>query len=204
MRKEIQLIFASNNAHKLDEVRRILAPLQVLSLREIGFEGDIEETGTTLEQNSRIKAQVVVDWLQDKQLAASKDCCVFADDTGLEIEALGGQPGVYTARWAGEPACDANNRRKALAELAGQNNRNARFRTVVTVIGAGLNTQVEGIVRGMMATEEKGDGGFGYDSLFMPEGYDKTFAELPAQIKNTISHRARAMEKLKELLYSIA
>jgi len=204
MRKEIQLIFASNNAHKLDEVRRILAPLQVLSLREIGFEGDIEETGTTLEQNSRIKAQAVVDWLQDKQLAASKDCCVFADDTGLEIEALGGQPGVYTARWAGEPACDANNRRKALAELAGQNNRNARFRTVVTVIGAGLNTQVEGIVRGMMATEEKGDGGFGYDSLFMPEGYDKTFAELPAQIKNTISHRARAMEKLKELLHSIA
>ena len=198
----MQLIFASNNAHKLDEVRRILAPLLVLSLREIGFEGEIDETGTTLEENSRIKAQTVVDWMNGQRLTTNdqRPYIVFADDTGWEIEALGGEPGVYTARWAGEPACDANNRRKALAELAGKDNRRARFRTIVTVIGAGFNTQVEGEVRGTMDTEEKGDKGFGYDPLFIPEGYDKTFAELPAEIKNSISHRARAMEKLKKLL----
>ena len=192
----MKLVFASNNAHKLEEVRRILSPLEVLSLREIGFEGEIDETGATLEENSRIKAEAVVAFLRDEATI------VFADDTGLEIEALNGAPGVYTARWAGEPACDANNRKKALTELDGKDNRRARFRTVVTVIGGGLNTQVEGEVRGTMATEERGDGGFGYDALFIPEGYDKTFAQLPAEVKNQISHRARAMEELRKVLSS--
>ena len=191
----MKLVFASNNSHKLEEVRRILSPLEVLSLREIGFEGEIDETGATLEENSRIKAEAVAAFI-------GKDAIVFADDTGLEIEALGGEPGVYTARWAGEPACDANNRKKALEELEGQSNRRARFRTVVTVIGGGMNMQVEGEVRGIMGTEEKGDKGFGYDPLFIPDGYDKTFAELPAEVKNHISHRARAMEKLKKVLSS--
>ena len=122
---------------------------------------------------------------------------VFADDTGLEIEALGGQPGVYTARWAGEPAA---NRAKALRELAGQTNRNAQFRTVITLIRNGQMQQVEGIVRGQIAEEEYGQGGFGYDPVFIPEGYDKTFGELPATIKNNISHRARALAQLVQLL----
>ena len=122
---------------------------------------------------------------------------VFADDTGLEIDALDGKPGVYTARWAGEPAA---NRRKALQELTDKPNRAAQFRTVVTLIDQTGIRQVDGIVRGRIATEERGDGGFGYDPVFIPEGYDKTFAELPAEIKNTISHRARAMSELKKLL----
>jgi XTP/dITP diphosphohydrolase len=195
-----RLVFASNNAHKLEEVRRILAPLPVLSLHEVGFTAEIEENGSTLAENSLIKAQAVADWLSANDTLA--DTYVFADDTGLEIEALGGAPGVHTARWAGEPACDANNRKKALAELAGKTNRNARFCTVITLI-EGIQTayrQVEGEVKGIITTEERGTSGFGYDALFMPEGYDKTFGELPAEIKNGISHRARALEKLKELL----
>ena len=195
-----QLVFASNNAHKLEEVRRILAPLLVLSLREVGFTAEIEETGSTLAENSRIKAQAVADWLSQESGARNQDYWVFADDTGLEIEALGGAPGVITARWAGEPACDANNRKKALAELAGKTNRNARFCTVITLIHDNKIQQVEGEVKGIITTEERGTSGFGYDALFMPEGYDKTFGELPAEVKNGISHRARALEKLKELL----
>ncbi|MBO4666011.1 MAG: RdgB/HAM1 family non-canonical purine NTP pyrophosphatase [Paludibacteraceae bacterium] len=191
------LVFASNNAHKLEEVRRILAPREVLCLRDIGFVGDIEENGSTLSENSHIKARAVVDWLREQ---GKDNLAVFADDTGLEIEALNNAPGVITARWAGEPACDANNRKKALTELADKPNRNARFRTVVTLIRDNTEQQVEGEVRGSMATEERGSSGFGYDALFIPEGYDKTFGELPAELKNTISHRARALEKLKELL----
>ncbi len=193
-----RLIFASNNAHKLEEVRRILAPLEVLSLREIGFESEIEETGTTLSENSLIKAQAVADWLKNNPMEG--DLYIFADDTGLEIEALNGAPGVITARWAGEPACDANNRKKALAELAGKQNRSARFCTIVTLIHGTQTTQVEGEVRGTITSKERGSSGFGYDAIFMPEGYDKTFGELPAETKNSISHRARAMAKLAEIL----
>jgi XTP/dITP diphosphohydrolase len=197
---EMKLIFASNNAHKLSEVRRILSPLQVFSLREIGFEDEIAETGTTLEDNSLIKAQAIAEWIKTNCPEDWRNVLIFADDTGLEIEALNGAPGVYTARWAGEPACDANNRKKALVELAGKSNRSARFRTVVTLISAYGIRQVAGEIKGKMATEEKGNHGFGYDALFIPEGYDNTFAELPAEIKNSISHRARAMEKLKQLI----
>ena len=193
-----RLIFASNNAHKLEEVRRILAPMEVLSLREIGFESEIEENGKTLSENSNIKAQTIAKWLRDN--IQENDFYVFADDTGLEIEALDGAPGVITARWAGEPACDANNRKKALSELAGKTNRRARFCTVVTLIHGNKTQQVEGEVRGTIITEERGNSGFGYDAIFMPEGYDKTFGELPAEIKNCISHRAKAMAKLAEIL----
>lgn len=193
-----RLIFASNNAHKLEEVRRILAPMEVLSLREIGFESEIEENGKTLSENSNIKAQTIAKWLRDN--IQENDFYVFADDTGLEIEALDGAPGVITARWAGEPACDANNRKKALSELAGKTNRRARFCTVVTLIHGNKTQQVEGEVHGTIITEERGNSGFGYDAIFMPEGYDKTFGELPAEIKNCISHRAKAMAKLAEIL----
>lgn len=193
-----RLIFASNNAHKLEEVRRILAPMEVLSLREIGFESEIEENGKTLSENSNIKAQTIAKWLRDNM--QENDFYVFADDTGLEIEALDGAPGVITARWAGEPACDANNRKKALLELKEKTNRRARFCTVVTLIHGNKTQQVEGEVRGTIITEERGNSGFGYDAIFMPEGYDKTFGELPAEIKNCISHRAKAMAKLAEIL----
>lgn len=198
MNSSKSLVFASNNAHKLEEVRRILSPREVLSLNDIGFYTEIDETGMTLEENSMIKAESVYNWLRANQCADEFD--VFADDTGLEIEALNGQPGVFTARWAGEPACDANNRRKALSELADKTNRNARFRTVITLIQRGEKRQVVGEVRGVIATKEAGGNGFGYDSLFVPDGYDKTFAQLPAEVKNSISHRARALAELAKII----
>ena len=209
----MRLVFASNNDHKLTEVRAIMpAGVEVLSLHDIGFYQEIDETGATLEENSRIKAEAVYQFINGGMSAAKplNDVDgVFADDTGLEIEALGGKPGVYTARWyllndemsAAKPLNDemmifAANRAKALRELEGKENRNAQFRTVITLIKDGQTIQVEGIVRGRIATEEYGEGGFGYDPIFIPEGYDKTFGELPKEIKNSISHRARALEAL--------
>ncbi len=196
----MKLVFATNNAHKLQEVREILPEnVEVISLHEIGFDKEIDETGLTLEENSRIKAEEVYQFVMHNSQCAMIDG-VFADDTGLEIQVLGGKPGVYTARWAGEPSNPENNRKKALSELAGENNRQAQFRTVVTLIRNGKTEQVEGVVRGEIATAERGDGGFGYDPLFIPEGYDKTFAELPSKVKNGISHRARAMQALCVIL----
>ncbi len=198
----MKIVFATNNAHKLQEVRAIVpAEVQVISLYEVGFDQDIEETGTTLEENSRLKADTVYQYLRTTGRLQGLDA-VIADDTGLEIHALHGQPGVYTARWAGESVDAAANRQKALRELAGNTDRAAQFRTVVTLIRTdkGIAEQVDGVVRGTIATEERGEGGFGYDSLFIPEGYDKTFAELPAETKNGISHRARAIHALCALL----
>ena len=229
----MKLVFASNNAHKLSEVRAMMpAGVEVLSLHEIGFEAEIEETGKTLEENSLIKAKAVWDFINDGMSAAKplNDGLmidgVFADDTGLEIDALNGEPGVYTARWyywndgmsAAAPLNDAPavlnderiifaaNRAKALRELEGKDNRECQFRTVITLLmngNAPLNDgmiQVEGIVRGRIAEKEFGEGGFGYDPVFIPEGYDKTFGELPAELKNHISHRARAIQELVRVL----
>ena len=200
----MKLVFASNNAHKLSEVRAMMpAGVEVLSLHEIGFEAEIEETGKTLEENSLIKAKAVWDFINDGMSAAKplNDGLmvngVFADDTGLEIDALNGEPGVYTARWAGSPAA---NRQKAIRELEGKEDRGCRFRTVITLIRGGKVQQVEGIVRGRIAEKEFGEGGFGYDPVFIPEGYDKTFGELPAELKNHISHRARAIQELVRVL----
>ena len=210
----MKLVFASNNAHKLDEVRAIMpAEVQILSLHDIGFEQEIEENGTTLEANSKIKADTVYQWLRVTGYGLPVDG-IFADDTGLEIDALNGQPGVYTARWyrlndgmsAAAPLNDemmifAANRAKALQELKGETDRGAQFRTVITLIKvSGERLSVSGIVRGRIATEEYGQGGFGYDPVFIPEGYDKTFGELPAEIKNGISHRARALQALVQIL----
>ena len=211
------LVFASNNAHKLAEVRNIMpGGIDVLSLHDIGFEQEIEENGTTLEENSKIKASTVAAFINDRMSASLNDGMmidgVFADDTGLEIDALGGKPGVYTARWYrlndgmsaalnDEMMIFAANRKKALTELAGKEDRGAQFRTVITLIlFENTEQQVSGIVRGRIATEEYGQGGFGYDPIFIPEGYDKTFGELPAEIKNNISHRARALAELVKLL----
>lgn len=191
------------------------AGVDIVSLRDIGFEQEIEETGTTLEENSMIKARTVWEFIRHQPSAVSSQIDgIFADDTGLEIDALDGAPGVYTARWylmdkgAKEAKTDlenfAANRAKALRELAGKDNRQCQFRTVITLIWnqePGCRTQqVEGVVRGQIATEEYGEGGFGYDPVFIPEGYDKTFGELSAEIKNTISHRARALAELVKVL----
>ena len=193
----MKLVFASNNAHKLCEVRAMMpAGIKVLSLHEIGFEHEIDETGTTLAENSKIKADTVAEWLKAHDKWSSVDG-VFADDTGLEIDALNGQPGVYSARWAGSAE---SNRAKALHELKGKDNRNCHFKTVITLITNDKTTQVEGLVRGKITTEEYGHGGFGYDPIFIPEGYDKTFGELPAEVKNSVSHRARAIANLVEVL----
>ena len=196
----MKLVFASNNTHKLEEVRQILpAHVEVISLQELGFSQEIEETGETLEANSNLKAQVVWEWVCENGLSDRIDG-VFADDTGLEIAALGGAPGVRTARWAGDEACDVNNRQKTLRELQGQEDRSARFRTVVSLITTGNVQQVEGVVLGRIALQEEGAGGFGYDPIFVPEGYEITFASLSAEDKNAISHRGRAMEKLCKIL----
>ena len=203
------LVFATNNMHKLEEVSKILpSTCRLLTLRQIGFTDEIDETGQTLEDNSLLKARAVWDYLQTHPQTETIDG-VFADDTGLEIPVLHNQPGVRTARWAGDEHNDAANRQKALRLLQDKDDRSARFRTVITLItakdNAGSETspiaaQVEGRVEGRMAEEEKGEGGFGYDSLFIPDGYSQTFAELPAETKNSISHRARAVQQLSLLL----
>ena len=203
------LVFATNNMHKLEEVSKILpSTCRLLTLRQIGFTDEIDETGQTLEDNSLLKARAVWDYLQTHPQTETIDG-VFADDTGLEIPVLHNQPGVRTARWAGDEHNDAANRQKALRLLQDKDDRSARFRTVITLITAKDNTgsetspiaaQVEGRVEGRMAKEERGEGGFGYDSLFIPDGYEKTFAELPAETKNSISHRARAVQQLSLLL----
>lgn len=203
------LVFATNNMHKLEEVSKILpSTCRLLTLRQIGFTDEIDETGQTLEDNSLLKARAVWDYLQTHPQTETIDG-VFADDTGLEIPVLHNQPGVRTARWAGDEHNDAANRQKALRLLQDKDDRSARFRTVITLITAKDNTgsetspiaaQVEGRIEGRMAEEERGEGGFGYDSLFIPDGYEKTFAELPAETKNSISHRARAVQQLSLLL----
>lgn len=211
------LVFASNNAHKLSEVRQIMPNTHILSLEEIGFLSEIDETGSTLDENSMLKAQTVWEWLLHNSASKTNNITidgVFADDTGLEIDALNGAPGVYTARWymmedVGYQILDGEcqildgagqNRAKALRVLAGNTQRGAQFRTVITLIrmenGAPYTIQVEGVVRGHIAEKEYGNGGFGYDPVFIPEGYDKTFAELPAEVKNSISHRGRALAAL--------
>ena len=187
-----KLVFATNNAHKLDEVRAILgSDVEVLSLNDIGCNADIPETADTLEGNALLKARFVAS-------RYGVDC--FADDTGLEVTALGGAPGVYSARFAG-PACDsAENVRKLLGLLHDADDRSARFRTVVALIRGGEEHCFEGTVGGTIARTPAGCGGFGYDPVFVPEGHDRTFAELPPAEKNRISHRARAVAKLADFL----
>ena len=208
----MKIVFATNNQHKLSEIRSILGDsIEVLSLKDIGCDVDIPETGTTLEDNALQKAQYVYDHYHI-------DC--FADDTGLEVDALDGAPGVYSARYA-SMASQTNTARashdseanmaRLLKELGNNNNRKARFRTVIALIqkkdicpcGCSSIKEIhkfEGIVEGEIIRERRGGEGFGYDPIFQPAGYDKTFAELGMNIKNRISHRARATQKLCEFL----
>ena len=213
----MKIVFATNNAHKLEEIRQILgSDFEVLSLSDIGCNVDILETGNTLEENAKLKAEYV--W-QHYHISC------FADDTGLEVEALGGAPGIYSARYAsleapsgavgGALSHDSEaNMARLLRELGENNNRRARFRTVIALI---LKKDVcpcgctsikqehlfEGIVEGEITRERSGSEGFGYDPIFRPDGYDKTFAELGMDIKNQISHRARATQKLADYLKTL-
>ena len=171
----MKIVFATNNAHKLAEVRAVLGEgFELVTLREVGITEDIPETGATLEENASQKARYVYE-------RTGLDC--FADDTGLEVEALNGAPGVRSARYATDGHDFAANNRKLLDELQGEDNRRARFRTVISLIRGGEEQRVEGIVRGSIALSEAGCGGFGYDPLFIPEGYDVTFAEMSANEK---------------------
>lgn len=190
----MKLIFATNNSHKLDEVRGILGEgWEVLSLKDIGCNEDIPETANTLQGNALQKARYVKEHY-------GLDC--FADDTGLEVTALGGQPGIHSARYAGDHDSDANVT-KLLKELKEKSDRSAQFRTVIALILNGQEILFEGIVKGQIATERRGTGGFGYDPVFMPEDFGLSFAEMGIEGKNTVSHRARAVKKLADYLKSL-
>ena len=183
-----KLVFATNNAHKLEEIKAILGEqVEILSLKDIGCDTDIPETANTLEGNASLKARYIYEHY-------GMDC--FADDTGLEVEALDGAPGVYSARYAGEGHDSEANMRKLLVNLKEITDRKAQFRTVISLIEQGEEHQFEGIVKGCILEEKRGDSGFGYDPIFQPEGYDRSFAELGNDIKNRISHRARAVALL--------
>ncbi len=200
----MKIVFATNNQHKLQEIRDILgSDYEVVSLKEIGCDVDIPETGNTLEENALQKAQYVYDHYH---------LSCFADDTGLEVETLDGAPGVHSARYAEGTDHDSEaNMAKLLRELDGKENRKARFRTVICYIEkkdvcpCGCTSikkihQFDGIIEGHIATRKQGTEGFGYDPIFVPEGYDQSFAQLGEEIKNGISHRARAVAKLAEYL----
>ncbi len=192
----MKLVFATNNKHKLQEVRDILGnSVDVLSLNDIDCHDEIPETGTTLEENALIKAR----WVSEKY---GYNC--FADDTGLEVETLGGAPGVYSARYAGEECNSQANMEKLLKNLAAESNRKAQFRTVIALIVNGKEKLFDGIVKGRISNEKMGEAGFGYDPIFIPQGHEMSFAQMGSEVKNSISHRFRATEKLsnyiKELL----
>lgn len=188
----MKIVFATNNTHKLSEVSAVLGEgYEIVTLREVGITEDIPETGETLDENASIKARYVYE-------RTGLDC--FADDTGLEVEALDGAPGVRSARYATDGHDFAANNRKLLYEMRDKENRRARFRTVISLIRGGVEQQVEGIVTGTIATAEAGCGGFGYDPLFIPDGHTVTFAEMSAEAKNSISHRGRAVAALTKLL----
>ncbi len=193
----MKLVFATNNKHKLDEVRKITShhPVEIVSLAEINCFDDIPETADTLEGNALQKAH----YIQEK---FGLNC--FADDTGLEVEALNNAPGVYSARYAGPGHDSEANMKKLLHEMEGKENRKARFRTVIALVWNGKTYTFEGIVNGIITTTKRGENGFGYDPIFIPEGYEQTFAELGNDIKNQISHRAKAVEKLDEFLTQLS
>ena len=188
----MKLVFATNNKHKLQEVRDIVGDrVEVLSLADINCCDDIPETADTLQGNALIKARHIYE-------KYGFDC--FADDTGLEVEALDGAPGVYSARYAGEECDSEANMRKLLENLTGKTNRNAQFRTVIALIVKGEEMLFNGIVKGNIATEKRGDSGFGYDPIFIPEGHCESFAQMSSEMKNSMSHRFRATQQLGDYL----
>ncbi|WP_044173238.1 non-canonical purine NTP diphosphatase [Flectobacillus major] len=190
-----KLCFATNNAHKLKEIQAMLGDqFELISLEQTGCKEELPETGDTLEANSDEKASYLYDHY-------GVDC--FADDTGLEVEALNGEPGVYSARYAGEHRNSADNMQLLLTKLKNQENRSAQFRTVITLILGAEKYQFEGIVKGTIIDDQRGGEGFGYDPIFVPEGHNRTFAEMSLAEKGEMSHRARAFKKLIDFLQTI-
>ncbi len=189
-----QIIFATHNKHKLQEVKKLLSDkFKILSLNDIGLYDEIPETGFTLKENASQKSHYLVQRF-------SQNC--FADDTGLEVDALNGEPGVFSARYAGEKATYEQNVEKLLTELKGIKNRKARFKTVISLIYNNKEYFFEGVVEGQILTEKKGNKGFGYDPVFVPSGYNQTFAEINTELKNKISHRGKAIQNLVRFLLS--
>ena len=186
-----KLIFATHNPNKLAEIKSAVISFEVVGLKEMGIVEDIAETGSTLEENALIKSQYIY---QKTGLSC------FADDTGLEVDALGGRPGVYSARYAGEHATAEDNLQKLLFEMEGQKNRNARFRTVISLILDGEEYSFEGQVVGEILYQKTGDDGFGYDPIFKPTGFEQSFAQMTMKQKNEISHRGVAVKKLIHFL----
>ena len=187
-----KLVFATNNAYKLEEVRAVLDnKIEIVSLNELGCYDDIPETADTLEGNALIKAEYVFNKFE---------MACIADDTGLEVEALNGEPGVYSARYGGEPHNAQKNMQKLLTNLKGIENRKARFRTVIVLKDAERELYFEGTIHGHISETPSGAAGFGYDPVFVPDGYNKSFAELGPELKNKISHRALAVEELIRFL----
>ncbi|MEI6055240.1 MAG: XTP/dITP diphosphatase [Lentisphaerota bacterium] len=194
MRDKKTLLIASNNKHKIIELKKILenSDFKVISMSEAGFCHEIEETGTTFEENAVLKA---------KAIALEKHTFVFADDSGLEVEALDNRPGVYSARYAGDGASDSDRIKKLLGELKDKTNRNARFVCVIAISTPDGKVEIfRGEVRGKIIDYPKGENGFGYDPVFVPEGFTQTFAELESEVKNKISHRGKASQKMLEAI----
>ncbi|MEN8138448.1 MAG: non-canonical purine NTP diphosphatase [Bacteroidota bacterium] len=188
----MRIVIATNNKNKFTEIRELLPEsIELVTLKEIGCLEDIPETSDTLEGNAAQKTAHVLE-------NYGYDC--FADDTGLEVDALGGAPGVYAARYAGENVTYDDNVNKMLAEMEGKEDRNAQFRTVISLKIDGMEYFFEGSVEGEITTEKYGEGGFGYDPIFRPKGYETTFAEMDSEEKGKISHRGRAVKKLVEFL----
>ena len=189
----IEIILASHNDNKVEEINAMLldSKISIKSLKEIDYHSEIIEDGETLEENAFIKARTIYNLLNMN---------VIGEDTGLEVESLNNRPGVHTARYSGEDRNPIANMDKLLADLSGMKNRSARFKTVIALVLEGKEYKVEGIVNGSIAYEKAGEGGFGYDPIFIPQGYTKSFAELPDSVKNEISHRSRAIKALVNLL----
>lgn len=189
-----KILFATGNAHKLKEIRKVLShlPYEIISLKDLGITYDIPETGDTLEENATIKSTFLAERYSDYH--------IISEDTGLEIDALDGAPGVITARYGGPERDKQQNMNKVLSELADKKDRSGQFRTIISHIYQGIEKQYEGIVRGRIATEQSGKEGFGYDPIFIPKGYDESFADLGDEVKVTMSHRSRAVAKFVESL----
>jgi len=192
----LKLIFATNNQHKADEIRSVLkGPVELITLKEAGLDIDIPEPYDTLEENARTKSRTIYEM-------TGTDC--FSEDTGLEVDALGGEPGVKSARYAGEGRSFEANIDKLLSKLEGQADRTARFRTVISLLINGQETLFEGVCEGRIITERRGNNGFGYDPVFIPAGSDLSFAEMDMAGKNRFSHRKKATEKLVAFLNSLS
>lgn len=188
----MELVFVTSNKHKASEVQKVIDHrFRIMNLQDIGCEDDIPETADTFKGNALLKAEHVYTMFK-------MNC--FADDSGLEVDALNGAPGVYSARYAGEPKSDEKNTLKLLKELEGKANRTARFKTVIALILNGTSYFFEGVIEGDIAEQARGSMGFGYDPVFMPKGYSKTFAEMSADEKNSISHRALAVKQMNDFL----